>query len=94
MSQGELEDNDTLDDQPFLGHLHIGAPQIPVTLAAVEEGNTSNRAFQDFRKKFMKFLNNFVVSNNIPLANDGVMWLQPTANDKVVSFVYILLNVY
>ncbi|KAG1800758.1 uncharacterized protein HD556DRAFT_1430154 [Suillus plorans] len=53
MSQGELEDNDTLDDQPFLGHLHIGAPQIPVTLAAVEEGNTSNPAFQDFRTEFI-----------------------------------------
>ncbi|KAG1901609.1 uncharacterized protein F5891DRAFT_1187480 [Suillus fuscotomentosus] len=92
MSQGELEDNDTLDDQPFLGHLYIGAPQIPVTLTAVEEGNTSNRAFQDFQKKFTKFLNNFIVSNNIPL--DGVTWLRPTANNKVVSFVYILLNVY
>ncbi|KAG1793018.1 hypothetical protein EV424DRAFT_1548534 [Suillus variegatus] len=89
---GELEDNDTLDDQPFLGHLHISAPQIPVTLAAVEEGNTSNRAFQDFRKKFMKFLNNFVVSNNIPLANDGVMWLQPTANDKLQEYRYLKVN--
>ncbi|KAG2046353.1 hypothetical protein BDR06DRAFT_977542 [Suillus hirtellus] len=89
---GELKDNDTLDDQPFLGHPHISAPQIPVTLAAVEEGNTSNHAFQDFRKKFTKFLNNFIVSNNIPL--DGVTWLRPTANDKVVSFIYILLNVY
>ncbi|KAG2063867.1 hypothetical protein BDR04DRAFT_1122972 [Suillus decipiens] len=48
MLQGQLEDEDTLDDQPFAGHLHIGAPQVPVTLAAVEESNTSNRAFQDF----------------------------------------------
>ncbi|KAG1898398.1 uncharacterized protein F5891DRAFT_955435, partial [Suillus fuscotomentosus] len=90
MSQGELKDNDTLDDQPFLGHLHVGAPQIPVTLAAVEEGNTSNRTFQDFRKKFMKFLNNFVVSNNIPL--DGVTWLQPTANNKLQEYRYLKVN--
>jgi hypothetical protein len=48
MSQGQLEDEDTLDDQPFAGHLHIGAPQVPVTLATVEENNTSNHAFQDF----------------------------------------------
>ncbi|KAG1891827.1 uncharacterized protein F5891DRAFT_1131475 [Suillus fuscotomentosus] len=90
MSQGELEDNDTLDDQPFLGHPHVSAPQIPVTLAAVEEGNTSNRAFQDFRKKFTKFLNNFIVSNNIPL--DGVTWLRPTANDKLQEYCYLKVN--
>ncbi|KAG1899028.1 uncharacterized protein F5891DRAFT_1190206 [Suillus fuscotomentosus] len=91
MSQGQLEDEDTLDDQPFAGHLHIGAPQVPVTLAAVEEGNTSNRAFQDFRKKFTKFLNTFVASNDIPLA-DGVTWLWPTANDKLQEHRYLKVN--
>ncbi|KAG1851348.1 hypothetical protein DFJ58DRAFT_729007 [Suillus subalutaceus] len=91
MSEGELEDEDTLDDQPFSGHLHIGAPQIPVSLAAVEEGNTSNRTFQDFRKKFAKFLNNFFVSNNIPLA-DGITWLRPTANDKLQEHRYLKVN--
>ncbi|KAG2155311.1 uncharacterized protein EDB93DRAFT_1101876 [Suillus bovinus] len=84
MLQGELKDNDMLDDQLFSGHLHISTPQIPVTLTAVEEGNASNHAFQDFRKKFTKFLNNFVISNNIPLANDGITWLWPTVNNKVI----------
>lgn len=93
MSQRELENEDMLDDQPFSGHLYLGAPQVPVSLATVEEGNASNRAFQDFRKKFAKFLNNFIVANNIPLA-DGVTWLRPAANDKVFSFISVLLNVY
>jgi len=92
MSQGQIQDEDTLDDQPFAGHLHIGAPQVLVTLTAVEESNASNHAFQDFQKKFTKFLNTFIASNDIPLA-DGVMWLQPSANDKVCSFTRIILNI-
>ncbi|KAG2350216.1 hypothetical protein BDR05DRAFT_942722 [Suillus weaverae] len=91
MSQRQLEDEDTLNDQPFSGHLHIGAPQVPVSLAAMEEGNTLNCAFQDFQKKFTKFLNNFVISNNIPLA-DSVTWLQPTANDKLQEHRYLKVN--
>ncbi|KAG1775238.1 hypothetical protein EV702DRAFT_1180452 [Suillus placidus] len=91
MSQRQLEDEDTLDDQPYSGHLHIGTPQVPVSLATLEEANTSNHAFQDFRKKFAKFLNHFVVSNNIPLA-DGVTWLQPTANDKLQEHHYLKVN--
>ncbi|KAG2741161.1 hypothetical protein P692DRAFT_201727134 [Suillus brevipes Sb2] len=91
MSQRELENEDMLDDQPFSGHLYLGAPQVPVSLATVEEGNASNRAFQDFRKKFAKFLNNFVVANNIPLA-DGVTWLRPAANDKLQEHRYLKVN--
>lgn len=48
MSQRELEDEDMLDDQLFSGHLYIGAPQVSVSLTTLEEGNTSNCAFQDF----------------------------------------------
>ncbi|KIK41608.1 hypothetical protein CY34DRAFT_85128 [Suillus luteus UH-Slu-Lm8-n1] len=71
LSREELEDNDT-DDEPFEARLHIGSPLRTLTsLAQVEEDNSSNRAFDCFRKKLATFLNHFLPSHNIPLP-DGI----------------------
>lgn len=93
MTRQEVEEASDLDsvqdDSAFDGHLHLGAPQVPVSFKQMEEGNTSDRAFGGFRKKFTKFLNNFFVANNIPFP-DGVTWLEPPEIDQVGH--YIMFN--
>jgi len=93
MTRQELEEASDLDnvrdDSAFDGHHHLGAPQAPVSFKQMEEGNTSNRAFGGFRKKFTKFINNFVLANKIPFP-DGVTRLEPPETDQVGH--YIMFN--
>lgn len=81
LSERELEEED-LDDQPFGGHIHLGAPQHSVTLLQLEEENASKVAFAQFRKKLSLFLNDFLPAYNIPLP-DGKTWLTLSARDTV-----------
>ncbi|KAG0692969.1 hypothetical protein DFH29DRAFT_985615 [Suillus ampliporus] len=90
LDEEELEEED-LDDQPFGGHIHIGAPQSSLTLLQLEEGNASNPAFAQFRKKLSLFLNNFLPAYNIPLP-DGKTWLRLSAQDTVQEHRFLKVN--
>ncbi|KAG0708008.1 hypothetical protein DFH29DRAFT_979597 [Suillus ampliporus] len=90
LSERELEEED-LDDQPFGGHIHLGAPQSSLTLLQLEEGNASNPAFAQFRKKLSLFLNNFLPAYNIPLP-DSKTWLRLSAQDTVQEHRFLKVN--
>ncbi|KIK46619.1 hypothetical protein CY34DRAFT_21850 [Suillus luteus UH-Slu-Lm8-n1] len=83
-SERELksDEDESKDDWTFIGHICLGSPQSLVSFASVEEAHNSNHAFAHFQKKFTRFLNSFLPSNNIPLPN-GSTWLRPAAEDTV-----------
>jgi hypothetical protein len=85
LRQQELEESDgnTIDDEPFSGHIYLGAAQSHATFESLEEVNKSQRTFNNFRKKFMMFLKAFFKSHNIPLPTNGISSLEPTAQDTV-----------
>ncbi|KAI5982863.1 hypothetical protein EDD15DRAFT_2179828, partial [Pisolithus albus] len=90
--QGTLEDdeNETLDDRSFSGHIYLGSPQKSVTLAYIEE-NYLSHVFRDFRKKLSKFLNEFLPAHSIPIPG-GRSWFITSPTDKVSSFRYLKVN--
>ncbi|KAG1744080.1 uncharacterized protein EDB91DRAFT_1236611 [Suillus paluster] len=90
LSERELEEED-LDDQPFGGHIHLGALQHSLTLSQLEEENASKPAFVQFRKKLSLFLNNFLPAYNI-LLPDGKMWLILSAQDTVQEHRFLKVN--
>ncbi|KAG1883635.1 hypothetical protein F4604DRAFT_1920145 [Suillus subluteus] len=90
LSERELEEED-LDDQPFGGHIYLGAPQHSLTLLQLDEENTSNPAFAQFHKKLSLFLNNFLPAHNIPLP-DGKTWLRLSAQDTVQEHRFLKVN--
>ncbi|KAG1835880.1 hypothetical protein DFJ58DRAFT_847294 [Suillus subalutaceus] len=90
LSERELEEED-LDDQPFGGYIHLGAPQHSLTLSQLEEENASKPASAQFRKKLSLFLNNFLPAYNIPLP-DGKTWLILSAQDTVQEHRFLKVN--
>lgn len=82
-----LEDAEgELDEMPAVGHTHLGSPQKPTTLGAVEQEKSSNQAFRDFHNKFVTFINQFAHAHNIPLPN-GEEWFVPTGQAEVCRVV-------
>ncbi|KAG1718801.1 uncharacterized protein EDB91DRAFT_1089794 [Suillus paluster] len=61
------------------------------SLAQVEEDNRSNRAFDQFRKKLVTFLNHFLPSHHIPLP-DGIRWLKISPQDQVHEHCYLKVH--
>ncbi|KAG2131054.1 hypothetical protein DEU56DRAFT_757678 [Suillus clintonianus] len=57
----------------------------------LDEENTSNPAFVQFRKKLSLFLNNFLPAHNISLP-DGKTWLRLTAQDTVQEHRFLKVN--
>ncbi|KAG1859330.1 hypothetical protein DFJ58DRAFT_715722 [Suillus subalutaceus] len=78
-------------NQPFGGHIYLGAPQRSLTLLQLNEENTSNPAFAQFCKKLSLFLNNVLPAHNIPLP-DGKMWLRLSAQDTVQEHWFLKVN--
>ncbi|KAF8136183.1 hypothetical protein EV363DRAFT_1395325 [Boletus edulis] len=87
-----LEDAEgELDEMPAVGHTHLGSPQKPTTLDAVEQEKSSNQAFRDFHNKFVTFINQFAHAHNIPLPN-GEEWFVPTGQAEIQEFRYLKVN--
>ncbi|KAF8427202.1 hypothetical protein L210DRAFT_3614939 [Boletus edulis BED1] len=87
-----LEDAEgELDEMPAVGHTHLGSPQKPTTLGAVEQEKSSNQAFRDFHNKFVTFINQFAHAHNIPLPN-GEEWFVPTGQAEIQEFWYLKVN--
>ncbi|KAF8123980.1 hypothetical protein EV363DRAFT_1403462 [Boletus edulis] len=79
-----LEDAEgELDEMPAMGHTHLGSPQKPTTLGAVEQEKSSNQAFRDFHNKFVTFINQFAHAHNIPLPNSEE-WFVPTGQAETL----------
>ncbi|KAF8427564.1 hypothetical protein L210DRAFT_3614930 [Boletus edulis BED1] len=87
-----LEDAEgELDEMPAVGHTHLGSPQKPTTLGAIEQEKSSNQAFRDFHNKFVTFINQFAHAHNIPLPN-GKEWFVPTGQAEIQEFWYLKVN--
>ncbi|KAG0691632.1 hypothetical protein DFH29DRAFT_884029 [Suillus ampliporus] len=99
ITKQELEDEDsntsntynTLGDGPFLGHIYLGSTQSPTTFVDVERGNQSKCAFNRFHQKFTKFINEFLLSHDIPLL-EGTVWLKSAVQDKLQEYCYLKVN--
>ncbi|KAG2088845.1 uncharacterized protein F5147DRAFT_587453, partial [Suillus discolor] len=75
----------------FQGHIYLGSPQHPMSFADVEQANSSLCTFDQFRKKFLIFINEFLPAHNIPLP-DGMTWLRPAAQDKLQEYRYLKVH--
>ncbi|KAH7917227.1 hypothetical protein BV22DRAFT_974760, partial [Leucogyrophana mollusca] len=87
LANQELEEED-LDDRPFDGYLHLGAPQSVVSLQKLEETHHTDRAFEGFRKKLVTFLNQYLLAYGFPLAT----WLTLMAHDTIQEHRYLKLH--
>ncbi|KAF9245417.1 hypothetical protein BU15DRAFT_85700 [Melanogaster broomeanus] len=88
----EDDESETMDDVPFVGHIYLGSPVSPAgTFSAIEERSPSQCVFQDFRKKFTYFINDFLPANNIPLPQ-GRSWFRPPADKMLQEFRYLKVN--
>ncbi|KAG1829817.1 hypothetical protein EV424DRAFT_1343975 [Suillus variegatus] len=75
----------------FQGHIYLSSPQHPMSFTDVEEANSSLHTFDQFRKKFSIFINEFLPAHNIPLP-DGMTWLRPAAQDKLQEYCYLKVH--
>ncbi|KAI6010268.1 hypothetical protein EDC04DRAFT_2960654 [Pisolithus marmoratus] len=75
----EDDENETLDDHSFSGHIYIGSPQKSVMLASIEE-NFCSCTFQNFHKKLSNFLNEFLPAHNIPIPGEQSWFLMSPTN--------------
>ncbi|KAH7903322.1 hypothetical protein BJ138DRAFT_1020830, partial [Hygrophoropsis aurantiaca] len=89
LSESEPEDDES-DDRPFdlEQHHHLGAAQKPISLQDLEAAHHHDRAFKDFRKKLVPFINNHFQVYGIPLAN----WLILRVHDEIEEHRYLKLH--
>ncbi|KAI5996963.1 hypothetical protein EDD15DRAFT_2528643 [Pisolithus albus] len=86
----EDQENELLDDNMFSGHVYLGSPQLPITIANVEKTFTSC-PFQSFHKKLTHFLNEFLPLCDIPIPG-GRSWFVVPQEDKLREFRYLKVN--
>ncbi|KAI6016496.1 hypothetical protein EDC04DRAFT_2608485 [Pisolithus marmoratus] len=80
----EDDENETLDDHSFSGHIYLGSPQKSVTLASIEE-NFHSCTFQNFCKKLSNLLNEFLPAHNIPIPREQ-SWFLTSPTNKLQEF--------
>ncbi|KAI6011650.1 hypothetical protein EDC04DRAFT_2871060 [Pisolithus marmoratus] len=86
----EDDENETLNDCSFSGHIYLGSPQKSVTLASIEE-NFCSCTFWNFHKKLSNFLNEFLPAHNIPIPRER-SWFLKSPTDKLQEFQYLKVN--
>ncbi|KAI6026051.1 hypothetical protein EDC04DRAFT_2899601 [Pisolithus marmoratus] len=86
----EDDENETLDDCSFSGHIYLGSPQKSVTLASIKE-NFCSCTFQNFCKKLSNFLHELLPAHNIPIPGER-SWFLMSPTNKLQEFQYLKVN--
>ncbi|KAI6003353.1 hypothetical protein EDC04DRAFT_2871830 [Pisolithus marmoratus] len=86
----EDDENETLDDCSFSGHIYLGSPHKSVTLASIKE-NFCSCTFQNFCKKLSNFLNEFLPAHSIPIPGER-SWFLTSPTNKLQEFQYLKVN--